>query len=137
MKVSKSRKIKGIYFDEISDKIEERFLAYLSFDGVYIRTYVKGDNLSFLIGYEGKFSRKIDIYDEEGFVSIQAQYTWHLSLLNHKVKDSLSSIYENVSLSLHKPFLSRSVKVVIRDDKDTVVTSFYVRKAILERVTVE
>jgi hypothetical protein len=128
--------INGIYFSEISDKIEGRFLTYLGFDDVDIDTFAKGKNLYFYIRYQGKYGRKIDAIDEEGFISYTVDYSWTLKLVNPKV-DLIDNHYENVTLHIFKPFLFRGVKVTIKDSEDNLIKSFRVQKSILERVMVE
>lgn len=128
--------INGIYFSEISDKIEGRFLTYLGFDNVDIDTSVKGKNLYFLIRYQGRYGRKIDVLDEDGFVSYRVDYSWTLKLVNPKL-DTINSYYKNVTLHIFKPFLFRGVKITIKDNKDDTILTFRTQKSILERVVVE
>jgi hypothetical protein len=128
--------INGIYFSEISDKIEGRFLTYLGFDNVDIDTSVKGKNLYFLIRYRGRYGRKIDVLDEDGFVSYRVDYSWTLKLVNPKL-DTINSHYKNVTLHIFKPFLFRGVKITIKDNKDETILTFRTQKSILERVVVE
>lgn len=128
--------INGIYFSEISDKIEARFLTYLGFDNVDINTLVKGKNLYFFIKYQGKYGRKIETLADAGFVSYAVDYSWTLKLVNPKL-DMINSHYENVTLHIFKPFLFRGVKITIKDNKGETILMFHTQKSILERVTVE
>ncbi len=128
--------INGIYFSEISDKIEDRFLTYLGFDDVDIDTVVKGKDIYFLIKYQGKFGRKINLLDEDGFVSYTADYSWTLKLVNPKL-DTIDSHYENVTLHIFKPFLFRGVKITLKDSEGNTILTFRTQKSILERVVVE
>lgn len=134
MKTSKT--INDIYFDEISDKIDGRFLVYLGFDNVDVDTYVKGKNLYFLIKYQGRLGRRINASDEHGVVSCIIDYSWTLKLVNPKI-DMINSNYENVTLHIFKPFLFRGIKVTMKDSKDKTVLVFRAQKSILERVVVD
>lgn len=128
--------INGIYFSKISDKIEDRFLTYLGFDNVDIDTVVKGKDIYFLIKYQGKFGRKINLLDEDGFVSYTADYSWTLKLVNPKL-DTIDSHYENVTLHIFKPFLFCGVKITLKDSEGSTILTFRTQKSILERVVVE
>ena len=126
--------INSIYFSEISDKMmkENKYLTYLGFDNVDIDALVKGKNLYFLMRYQGKYGREVDVVDEDGFVSDRNDYSWVLKLVKPKV-DMISNRYRNITLHIFKPFLFRGVKITLKDTEDNTVLAFRTQKSILER----
>lgn len=133
----KNNSVHGIYFDEISDKIADKFLSYLNFRNISISVLRKKSDLSFLVLQDGKMGRHIDTLGEDGFVTMSVRYSWHISVINPKIDTLLDSEYDDVSLSISKPFFFRGVKIVLEDTNGNIVLSFRATRVILERVTVE
>lgn len=133
----KNNSVHGIYFDEISDKIADKFLSYLNFRNISISVLRKKSDLSFLVLQDGKMGRHIDTLDEDGFVTLSVRYSWHISIINPKIDGFLGSEYDDVTLSISKPFFFRGVKIILEDADGNRVLSFRARRVTLERVIVE
>lgn len=129
--------VNGIYFDEISEKIADKFLSYLNFRNISISVIRKKSDLSFLVLQDGKMGRHIDTLNEDGFVTVSVRYSWHISIINPKIDALLGSEYDDVTLSISKPFFFRGVKIMVEDASRNKVLNFRATRVMLERVTVE
>lgn len=132
----KNRKlIGGIYFDEVSEQVNDWLTIYLNFDDVDVSVKKLDSTLTLSISYRGRGSY---ILPSGGHASTSLYYTWTVTLLGVNTEEDLSDTkYSEVSVSINKTCYFNKKKIVIRSNVSDKVVTFYAKRVILENVTTE
>lgn len=124
--------INGIYFDEVSEMVDDWLTIYLNFDKVDLTIRPSRFAIDFIIKYRGRGSY---VLGNGLHVSTQLHYGWFVSLLGSKMlSEQEVAHYENVSVSIKKSMFSgRKITVLFNGEKRKGLV-FYGGKVILTKL---
>lgn len=132
----KNRKIiGGIYFDEVSEQVNDWLTIYLNFDDVDVSIKKLDSTLTLSISYRGRGSY---LLPSGGHASTSLDYTWTVLLYGAKTKDDLNNTeYREVSISIHKTRIFDRRKIILKNNEGRKILTFYAKKVVLDNVVTE
>lgn len=131
----KGRVINKIYFDEVSEMVDDWLTVYIDFDNVDLTIKPSNSSVTFIIKYRGRGSY---VLENGVHASTQLDYGWYVSLLGSKSlleEDVLN--YEDVSVSIKKSVFNRRKITVLFNGEKRKGLVFYGAKVILTKLVSE
>lgn len=132
----KNRKlVGGIYFDEVSEQVNDWLTIYLNFDDVDVSIEKLDTTTTLSICYRGRGSY---LLPSGGHASTSLDYTWTVLLFGVKTKDDLNNTgYREVSISIHKTRIFDRRKIIVKNNEGRKILTLYAKKVVLDNVVTE
>ena len=113
--MNKPQTINGIYFDEVSDIVDDWLTTYLNFNNVDLVIKPSSSAIVLILKYRGRGSH---LLENNVHVSTQLNYGWYVSLLGSKSLSQDGEVhYKDVSVAIRKNIFNVR-KITIHFNKD-------------------
>lgn len=127
--------INGIYFDEISNKVDSLLLPYFELDAVDLIIKKSDTGLTFTIKYLGNMENRF--VTNPCFILSEVNYVWYVSVDGVPYGEVVGNqIYRSVSISVKKSFLFNKRKVLVQSNVTGERMVFHAKKVTLDRVII-
>ena len=133
--MNKPQTINGIYFDEVSDTVDDWLTTYLNFNNVDLVIKPSSSAIVLILKYRGRGSY---LLENNVHVSTQLNYGWYVSLLGSKsLSDEGETHYKDVSVVIRKNIFNvRKITIQFNNEKSKGLV-LYGKKVLLTSLVLD